>query len=76
MDFVLKLYRRFPPAAASKVIGRKNFQAGDRQQAIEEARKLYAGAGPGAEFAMLFMKDGDIVWISGGDERAGLEARM
>jgi hypothetical protein len=63
-DFVLKLYRRFPPAAASKVIRHIDVQAPDRQHAVEEARKLYADASPEAEFAMLFVKEGDVVWVS------------
>ena len=63
-SYVLKLYRRVGTAKASKVIDRAHIGATGAAKAIEQARALFATARGTADFAMLFVKDGDVVWIS------------
>jgi hypothetical protein len=62
--YVLKLYRRTPPAKASKVTKRIGLEASDKAEAIMKARALYRDDRADAEFAMLFVAGGDLVWVS------------
>jgi hypothetical protein len=64
INCVLKFYRRSPGKGASQVVDRAFFEASSKEAAIARARELFDGRDNADTFAMLFVVDGDVMWIS------------
>jgi len=62
--YVLKFYKRPPDLNASKVIDRAFFEAPDKETAMRRAKALFDASRETGAFPMLFIENGDVVWIS------------